>query len=117
MVHCLFSLRIYSENLFVPAGSAKNQKREIYPSGISREEKVFWSKGGHAEKLRKKEQFVSMNLSIFLKYFNINDTTGWKTKRAFLTKKHYINAFIAESDIDFVLLNDFVLYLTEGRVK
>ena len=55
---------------------AKNQKREIYPSGISREEKVFWSKGGHAEKLRKKEQFVSMNLSIFLKYFNINDTTG-----------------------------------------
>jgi hypothetical protein len=95
---------------------AKNQKREIYPSGISREEKVFWSQGGHAEKLRKKEQFVNTNLPIFLKYFNIKDATDWKTKRAFLTKKHYINAFFTESDIDFVLLCDFEQYLIQGRV-
>lgn len=96
---------------------AKNQKREIYPSGISREEKVFWSKGGHAEKLRKKELFVNKNLPCVLKHFNITDISGWKTRRAFLTKKHYINAFWIKSDIDFVLLSDFVQYLTEGRVK
>ncbi|HEA70620.1 MAG TPA: hypothetical protein ENH98_01705 [archaeon] len=62
-------------------------------------------------KLKKKEEFVSDNLDLFLEYFQINDKLEWTIKKGFVIRHNFPTAHVPNYNVDFVFEEDLKDYL------
>ncbi|MBR4518867.1 MAG: hypothetical protein IKO65_07695, partial [Victivallales bacterium] len=109
-------LAVNSERRIVYVVDAKNQHNVRTPSGISRENDRFFGNNGHVEQLKKKTQYIVDNLPVFLNYFSIHSSNGWRVQNAFVSDKMFISGFLEGNDIDFVDINEFEKYLLNGTI-
>ncbi|KKN16395.1 hypothetical protein LCGC14_0976340 [marine sediment metagenome] len=109
-------LAINPANKIIFILDAKNYYLKLHPSDIKNQISKFLTKeNSDFIKLKKKEQFVSENINLFLDYFKIEDKSEWKIKKAFVIKYNFQSIYVPNYDVDFVFEEDLKTYITKSK--
>ncbi|KKM98828.1 hypothetical protein LCGC14_1153980 [marine sediment metagenome] len=91
---------------------AKNYYLKFHPYDIKNQiNRILTSENSDFVKLKKKEEFVSDNLDLFLEYFQINDKLEWTIKKGFVIRHNFPTAHVPNYNVDFVFEEDLKDYL------
>lgn len=95
---------------------AKNYYLKLHPYDIKNQiNKFLISENSDFIKLKKKEEFVSENIYLFLDYFKIEDKSEWKIKKGFVIRHNFPSLHVPNYDVDFVFEDDLKTYLTKSK--
>lgn len=92
---------------------AKDVIKALSPKELRNEFNKFFDpnkKKNYSKKLIEKVEFVSKNLELFLKYFNVSNTEGWSIKYVFVTYDVHLSAFHKINNIEFIPLTELENY-------
>lgn len=105
----LLAVNPYNKVVFVIDAKNVNKRFRIYD--IAREiQDFFEGEKCYYNKLCKKYDFIKDNIESVLKYFDLEYSSDWIIKKAFVVNYVYPSGYIKE-DIDFILIEDLVDYL------
>lgn len=109
------SLAVDKENKIIHVFEAKYINTGKVPQEMGNEMNKFSPEGKYVTKLSEKYNFVSSNIEIFLKKFEISDSEGWQVKSAFVTYDVQISSFSTKNKTKFIRLSQLEDYLSSCK--
>lgn len=92
----------------------KDLRRRVTPRDMKTEmAKFFEGEKSYSKRLKKKVDAVTKHLQYFLQYFQLDSTSSWQVRGAFVTSRLVPSAFAQQAEFPFYTLDTFLKMLND----